>query len=127
MKKIYEKFEEIADDITDGYSIAHAISDHNPGACIIWQEAIGEFARALDLGGFTPNGSYEELWDNVTSAFRKWDEYGHGEIEVETRKAIHVEITQKDAEEAFGKFYEKGHKVVMPLLNSNPEIVYRIV
>lgn len=48
MKKLYERFVEIAEDFTGGESRTHFFSDHTHDDCIVWQEAIQEFAKFLD-------------------------------------------------------------------------------
>lgn len=75
MKRIYETFQEIADDFTNGEFKAHQLSDHSEGVCYVWQTAIEEFAIALDNAGIKlPNDEevWNKFWDNIHDSFTDW-------------------------------------------------------
>lgn len=69
MKKIYESFEEIAEDFKKGEAWTHTISGHTPDECVPWQKGILEFAKFLDkieLGDFLSRPEiYDELWEEI--------------------------------------------------------------
>jgi hypothetical protein len=73
MKKIYESFQEIADDFCHGDGFAHRGSDHTPAECIGWQNGIREFARWLDDAGgrlLCEPDIYKKLWDTYIDRAR---------------------------------------------------------
>lgn len=66
MKKIYETFDEIADDFLGGNSWTHVTSNHSSDDCVVWQTAIREFCCWLDRKGvkIIENPEiYDKLWD----------------------------------------------------------------
>jgi len=68
MKKIYETFNEIAEDFKDGEHWTHKLSDHTTDDCFAWQHGVAEFAKFLDACGVkiiqNPD-IYETLWEGM--------------------------------------------------------------
>lgn len=111
MKTRYESFKEIADDFTDGTKIAHASSEHSDSCCYIWQTAIDEFAKALDLAGAEvpqTDSFNEDFWANIEKAFRPWKE-GYSRYDTCLDPDQTKEITLEEAKKMFPK--EKNLKV----------------
>lgn len=132
MKKTYETFSEIAEEFIDGGNISHIFSDHNSSACYVWQEAIAEFAGALDDGGFKPKGNYGKFWDNVTDRFKKWAKFSKDvKVEEEVKRLVGVEITKSEAEELFSAKCTVGQKLYVPFLRGiymdRPEVYFIII
>jgi len=68
MKKIYETFEEIAEEFKDGEHWTHKLSDHIPDECFAWQHGVIEFAKFLDACGvkIIQNPEiHETLWEDI--------------------------------------------------------------
>lgn len=68
MKKIYETFEEIAEDFVDGDHWTHRLSDHTNNECFAWQHGVAEFAKFLDAFGVEMISNpevYEKLWNEL--------------------------------------------------------------
>jgi hypothetical protein len=61
MKNVPENFADLAQQFTDGMSVTHAESPHSENDCIVWQNAISEFARWLDAQGYLLENSNLEL------------------------------------------------------------------
>ncbi len=67
MKKIYENFEEIAEDFRTGENWTHFGREHNEDPCSAWQQGAMEFAKWLDTSGVKIIANpeiYEKLWEN---------------------------------------------------------------
>lgn len=114
MKTIYESFEEMGDDMTNGEYLAHQLSGHSTEICEIWQTSIKEFARALDLAGVPlPHDEkiYEKFWENMSQALVTW-KAGLNRREPYSEKL--GEITQEEAKARYNYEGKKGSKLVIP-------------
>ena len=68
MKKVYESFEEIANDFKDGEHWTHQLSDHTSDDCFAWQHGVSEFAKFLDACGvkiIKNTKIHDTLWDDM--------------------------------------------------------------
>lgn len=103
MKRVYESFEEMADDMTDGEFIAHQLSEHSTGVCYVWATAIKEFARALDRAGIKlPDDPkiYEDFWQNMMGALVEW-KAGYGKPKKYSKLIGKIKVDE--ARQKFGK------------------------
>lgn len=130
MKHIYESFEEIADEFTDGEYLAHELSDHGTNVCEIWQTSIKEFAKALDLAGFRVEGTeehYDRFWERVTESLKTW------KAGLNRRKPFRKKIGELSLDEAQQRYNYNGKiggKLIVPnypIFGESSEDYYDIV
>lgn len=114
MIKVYENFEEMANDFKDGDHIPHQLSRHSSWVCTVWQNAIVEFARALDLAGIQiPKEPeiYEKFWANIDEALIEW---GAG---LNRRELYSKQLGEMSLDEARQRYDFKGQiggKLIIP-------------
>ena len=119
MKKIYESFEEMAEDMKNGNFLAHQLSDHSTEICDIWQQSILEFGKALDNAGIPlPKDEeiYERFWEKMGEALIEW-KAGTNRRKPYSKKL--GDMTVAEAKARYGGKYKAGSKLIIPRYEEN--------
>lgn len=114
MKKIYENFEEMADDMVNGEFLAHQLSGHSNEICFLWIHSIKEFARALDNAGVElpqEEEIYEKFWQNMSESLVEWRD-GTSRRKPYSKKLGEMPISEAKARYDFSG--SVGMKLIIP-------------